>query len=65
MTEAIKAERLATEADRNHLTTRLDQFAVGGLHIEWMGIVWLVVGIVLGNISVEVSKASHWFGIGG
>lgn len=36
-TEAIAAERLARKADHSHLTTRLDQFAAGGLHIEWMG----------------------------
>lgn len=64
MTEAIKAERLAREADRAHLATRLDQFAVGGLHIEWMGIGWLVVGLVLSNIPAEITKALHWLGRG-
>ena len=63
-TEAIKAERLAREADRAHLATRLDQFAVGGLHIEWMGIGWLVVGLVLSNIPAEITKALHWLGRG-
>lgn len=62
--EDIKAERLARESDRHQLTTRLDQFAAGGLHIEWMGMVWLVIGLVLGNISVEVARALEWFGIG-
>jgi hypothetical protein len=30
--------------------SRLEEFAVGGLHIEWFGIVWLVVGTLFTNI---------------
>lgn len=63
-TEAIAAESFARESDRSHLTTRLDQFAVGGLHIEWMGIGWLVVGLVLSNIPTEITKVLHWLGKG-
>jgi hypothetical protein len=39
---------------------RLDEFAVGGLVLEWIGLWWLLAGTVSANLSAELAR---WTGL--
>lgn len=36
-------------------TRKLEGFAVGGLHIEWLGLAWLLAGTLYCNIPEEIA----------
>ena len=62
-TEAVKAEREARVSVIDKLNTRVNKLAAGGLHIEWMGVLWLVLGVVLATVSTEIACALTWLGV--
>ena len=53
--EAIEAERQARESGITTLRVKLEGLGAGGLHIEWTGVFWLLVGVVLATIPGEIA----------
>ncbi len=51
----IEAEKLVRDASDKEIRDRLESFGAGNLHIEVVGIVWLIVGVVLATASQEVT----------
>lgn len=47
---ALHAEAEARSADDSKAKATVEEFAVGGLYLETVGVVWLGVGILAGNI---------------
>jgi hypothetical protein len=52
------------ETENRDLTSRIEQAAKateelgsGGLHIEWMGLIWLFIGVILTSIPDEIARA--------
>jgi hypothetical protein len=41
------------------MTVRLEELAVGGLHLEWVGLSWLVLGVLGTSIPDEIAKLLH------
>ena len=58
--EAVGTERQARESALTALRVQLQSPGVGGLHVEWMGIGWLVLGTVLATIPGEIAVAFQW-----
>ncbi len=52
---ALAEERHARELEDQRLRTRLEMSATGGLQITAMGVVWLLLGVLLGAASREIS----------
>ena len=50
---AERKERLSTVGA---VEQRLDKFGAGGLHVEASGLFWLILGIILATIPLEVAK---------
>ena len=48
-------ERARRDADRA-LHRRLERFGADGLHLELIGLFWLVSGLVLGSLPVELAR---------
>jgi hypothetical protein len=53
--QAIASERQAREADTKEIRQRLETFALGGVRLQTIGLLWLLVGIGLSNWSKEIS----------
>ena len=53
--EIIFEERLKQNQKYNKLQQKLENLAVGGLNLEAVGLVWLVVGIALSSFSNEIA----------
>ena len=58
--EAISAERRAREAAVTALDARLEKMGAGGLHVEWMGVIWLGIGTVLATVPGEIATGLQW-----
>jgi hypothetical protein len=54
-TKISQEERARLDADRA-LHVRLEKFGAGGLHLEAIGLFWLVTGLVLGSLPVELAR---------
>jgi len=52
----VSAKRAETRADLDHLRNQLEAVTVGGLHLETVGLVWLIVGLILGTLSAEIAR---------
>jgi hypothetical protein len=52
--EALDSERRSRESAVVELRTRVDTLGAGGLHLETAGLFWLIVGVVLGTVPVEI-----------
>ena len=55
-TEAIHSERRARETSDNTLANQLEEAMAGGLHLEAMGLFWIIVGVSFATVSIELSK---------
>jgi len=53
--EALAAERQLRESTTRDLRTQLEGLGASGIHVEWAGVYWLVVGTVLATIPAEVA----------
>jgi hypothetical protein len=42
------------------IQSQLNQLAAGGLHVEWIGVFWLVVGLILSTVSPEIAYGLDW-----
>lgn len=58
--EAVDAERRARESGVTALRVQLEGLGAGGLHVEMMGVFWLVVGVVLATVPGEIAAALKW-----
>ena len=56
--EAGRSEQTERQRSDRELQRKLEDFSVGGLHLESMGLFWLIFGIVLGTIPGEI--AAFW-----
>lgn len=61
MLGALKEERQAREADTAAVRKKVAQVDTGGLHIEWMGVWWLLFGVTLATLSPEL--AGLWYAL--
>lgn len=53
--EALAAERQIRESATRDLSTKLEGLGASGIHVEWAGVFWLIVGAVLATIPAEVA----------
>jgi hypothetical protein len=60
--ETVDAERRARESAVTALRVQLEGLGAGGLHIEMMGVFWLVLGVVLATVPGEIAAALKWVG---
>jgi len=58
--EAVGVERLARESAITALRLQLEGLGAGGIHVEMMGVFWLVVGVVLATVPSEIAVALRW-----
>jgi hypothetical protein len=58
--EAVGTERRARESAVTALRVQFEGLGAGGLHVEMMGVFWLVVGVVLATVSGEIAVALKW-----
>jgi hypothetical protein len=52
----LKSERRERAVVDNKIRGLLEEASAGGLHIEWVGVVWLFLGLILGTASMEIAK---------
>lgn len=53
---ALDHEQRAREAETSQMAARLEELAVGGLHLESVGLLWLVFGVLGTSIPDEIAK---------
>jgi hypothetical protein len=58
--EAIDAERRSRESAVTALRVQIEGLGVGGLHVEWTGVAWLILGVVLATVPGEIAAALKW-----
>jgi hypothetical protein len=51
----IQAERRAREAEHRLTAGKLEELAVGGLHLESVGVLWLLLGVIATSLSQEIA----------
>jgi hypothetical protein len=54
--QAITSERQAREAENKDIKQQLETFALGGLRLQTVGLVWLIAGITLATWSKELAS---------
>jgi hypothetical protein len=54
LTEAVEYESRSRELADQRIQRQLEEFAAGGLHLETIGLVWLLLGVTLGTAPGEV-----------
>ena len=59
--EAIDSERLMRESAFIDIRTQLGTLGAGGLHLEWAGVLWLILGVVLATAPSEIAGWLKWF----
>ena len=52
---AIEAETHSRLTELIEIRTKLTSLGVGGLHIELVGVAWLVAGVVLATVPGEIA----------
>jgi hypothetical protein len=53
---AIESERKNREAEDQQVRRLLEEVLAGGLRIEWMGVFWLFVGVMLGTVPTDIVR---------
>lgn len=56
VTEALKDEAQARQAEDNLLREKLEAAGTGGVHISAIGASWLFVGVVLSTVGIEIAE---------
>jgi len=59
--EAADSERRKRESAVIDIRRQLDTLGAGGLHLEWAGVFWLVLGVILATIPSEIAGWLKWF----
>ena len=49
--EAVQTERAAQASGDNRTASKIEDLAVGGLHLEYVGVTWLLFGTILSGFS--------------
>jgi hypothetical protein len=57
---SLKAEQAQREQADDTMRTALRGVEVGRPHLEWAGVVWIVVGVVMATWAPELSRLSSW-----
>lgn len=57
----LKSERHEREASDRALGAKLESVGAGNLHLETIGVFWLIVGIILGTVPSELATLVRWF----
>ena len=60
--DQIEEEASERESADEDISQQIEEVAIGGLHLEFMGVVWLVVGIVLSSFPVVLGGVLSPFG---
>jgi hypothetical protein len=55
LNNAIEEERRSREKEANWIRGQLEEVAVGGLHLEYVGLAWLVLGVLGTSIPSEIA----------
>lgn len=55
LTGVIDEERRSRETEARRISSQLEEFAVGGLHLEIIGLVWLFLGVLGTSIPDEIA----------
>jgi hypothetical protein len=58
---ALKAEEVSRAVADKEVLTRLEENMIGDFGVELLGAGFLVVGLVLSNLTQEVAMLAHWF----
>jgi hypothetical protein len=58
--ETVAAERRARESALTAIRVQLERLGAEGIHVEMMGVVWLVLGTVLATVPGEIASALRW-----
>ncbi len=58
--EALSSERQTLELAITKLRTQLDTLGAGNLHLEWAGVLWLTVGVVLATVPSGIAGVLKW-----
>jgi hypothetical protein len=60
LSASLHREHSAREADTARATSLLESLAVGGLHLESVGVVWLTLGVYATSIPQELVHIWRW-----
>jgi hypothetical protein len=55
LTSVVAEERRTRETEARRISSQLEEFAVGGLHLESIGLAWLFLGVVGASIPDEIA----------
>ena len=58
----IEEEASERESADENISRQIEEVAIGGLHLEFMGLVWLVIGIILSSFPVVLGGVLSPFG---
>jgi len=56
LTSEITSERSRREAEDVQIRRLLEEALAGGLRIEWMGVFWLFLGVMLGTVPTDIAS---------
>ena len=64
MRNELESERRERAVQDEKTQKRLEEVSAGGLHLEWAGVFWLLLGLVLATAPAEIIRffsylASH------
>ncbi|HEV8608874.1 MAG TPA: hypothetical protein VGS98_02230 [Thermoanaerobaculia bacterium] len=54
--ESIQHESRERAADNQRVSQKIEEFAVGGLHLEIVGLSWLILGMIATNLAGEIAR---------
>ena len=60
ISEAIETERSQRSAQLRESREKIEELATGSLYLEVAGLAWLVSGVVLATVPLELSRALAW-----
>jgi len=58
--KAVEQERRARSQADTEIRAQLESFSVGGLHLESMGLAWLLLGITCATLPAEMAELWTW-----
>lgn len=53
---AVEQEQRAREREGHQISSKMEELAVGGLHLEVIGLTWLVIGVLGTSIPDEIAR---------
>ena len=58
--EALASERRARELATDEIKNQIETLGAGGLHLEAIGLFWLILGVILTTVSTEIAHMLTW-----